>query len=354
MSLHTYDLTICDTKCLSHGRFRTGRPERTAEGRATDERAADTTDQENARSSMNDLDSLSPRHRTKVEEHSVFGRSDVDPVATVVVVTYQIDRPDFERTIDALEGQTDTRFELVVVDNGTGWETSAALEDVSLRTMYVRLDGNHGVTTARNIGARLASTDLLVFLDDDAVPEPDFVAQHCMVHRNRDIVAARGKVVPLEGAIYNRLETHYDIGEQSVPYFINTEGNSSIDRDVFLEVGGFDERLEGRAGHEGIELTRRLVESGVSREQIIYYPHAVIRHDFAESFSEYLRKKIRFKRLQCSEDVITQDHVSFVASYEDPGTETLSYRENVGLLFVQALVRVLTRWIDFVHRLRRA
>jgi GT2 family glycosyltransferase len=301
------------------------------------------------------LDSLQERHRGKVAEWTTSGDAAEQLLASVVVVTYRVDERAFRRTIEALDQQTEPRFEVIIVDNGTEWETGSVVDGRRGKTTYVRLDDNHGVTTARNIGASLAASELLVFLDDDAVPAPDFVEEHVAVHRERDIVAARGRVVPLSGKIYNLLETHYDLGEATVPYFINTEGNASIDRETFLQVGGFDEDLEGRAGHEGIELSQRLVDSGVARDEIVYYPNAVIEHDYAESFVDYLRKETRFRRLQRRNREAENDpnQAAFVASYEDRGMQCLGLSEYVGLLLIEVLIGLFVRWDRLVHRLRR-
>lgn len=233
-----------------------------------------------------------------VDDSRIAHRSDWSVPAstvttTVVVVVYQVDRKDFERTLQALETQSASDFELLVVDNGTDWDVRSELARRDHCRCYVGLDGNLGVTVARNVGARLARGDLLVFLDDDAVPESGFVAAHQRLHRERDVVAARGRVRPRTDTLYNRLQSHYDLGPERRPYVINIEGNTSFDRETFLDYGGYSEDLDGRAGHEGLELTYRMVADGdVDREQVVYTPEPVVYHDYAQNVRDFVHKRV--------------------------------------------------------------
>lgn len=242
-----------------------------------------------------------------------------DPESSVVVVTYRISEPVLDETLDALSAQTATDFEVVIVDNGCDWAVEAVPNRSEPVSHYLRLDRNRGVTTARNIGARVSSGDMLLFLDDDGVPREDFVAQHRRCHREHDIVAARGRVLPKTDNAYNRFQSTYQLGDETIPYYISTEGNFSIDRETFLSHGGFDEQLEGRAGHEGLDLTYRLVHEGVPRRRIVYYPHAVIYHDYANGFREYVTKTLGRKNATSMLRQKEPDLFEFARSYDTPG-----------------------------------
>jgi GT2 family glycosyltransferase len=227
-----------------------------------------------------------------VDQYSEWTVPDDPVTATVVVVTYHVDEPALRRTLDHLERQTADTFEVLVVDNGTDWNLHAELADRRRVRAYVRLDENYGVTTARNTGAHLARGRLLLFLDDDAIPAETFVEEHRRLHRDRDVVAARGRVLPRNDTIYNRLQSHYDLGPRARPSVLNIEGNTSFDRETFLSYDGYDADLDGRAGHEGLELTYRMVvEGAVDRDQIVYDPAAVVYHDYASDLVEFLTKR---------------------------------------------------------------
>lgn len=255
-------------------------------------------------------------HRDRIDRVR-FVPFDGDVSASVVVVTYQVDRGDFERVLDALAAQTTDAFELLVVDNGTDWNVERAVASHDRGRMYVRLRRNDGVTFARNLGATLATAPVLVYLDDDAIPETDFVEQHLDAHRDPDVVAVRGKVEPITDTLYNRMQQHRDIGVESVPYVIDIEGNTSFDRETFLAFDGYSERLDGRAGHEGPELTYRMVAGGVDPDAIRYHPGPVIYHDYCTSLSEFLYKRIMNER---AARILRRNHpdlFAFVEGFED-------------------------------------
>jgi len=276
------------------------------------------------------------------------------PQASVVVVTYRVDEDDFERVLDALDAQTATDFEVVIVDNGGHGDLEGLVRTHEPVQWYARLRENYGITFGRNLGAELARGDPLIFLDDDGIPEPEFVEAHTHLHRERDVVAARGKVLPRTGTIYNDLYSWYDLGEETFTYYINTEGNSSFDAGVFKRLAGFDEALEGRAGHEGVELTYRIAEAGYDRSEIVYYPDAVIRHDGVSDLRSYIRKRLQRKANTRRLNERYPNLTDFTASYREPNAR--SRRSNASpvdrarLRGAEAAVEAIGLLLCRVHR----
>lgn len=239
---------------------------------------------------------LDERYRTRIASATEYAFEQDEVTASVVVVTYRTTRRELAEVFDALADQTREDFETIVVDNGTDWDVASALERYDHVRYYLRMVDNEGVTFARNLGAAIAAGDVVVFLDDDGYPRRDFVQQHLAVHGRADVVAARGRVEPKEPNVYTDSQGHYDLGEEVRPSFIGTECNASFDADAFREVSGFDESMPGRAGHEGLEITYRLLQAGYRRDQILYYPDAVTYHDFASNLRDYVEKQVERKR----------------------------------------------------------
>lgn len=211
------------------------------------------------------------------------------PLASVIVVTYGRDAEELRQTLDGLASQSASSFEVILVDNGTGWDLRATQADYDEITGYVEFEENYGVNVGRNTAASIASGRVLVFLDDDAVPTNDFVEQHVRAHDRYDIVAARGRVRPKTSSLYNWMGPRYDLGDESFPHPLDLEGNLSIRRDVFEEVSGFDEDV---FGHEGIHLTAKILDR-YDLESTIYYPEAVVYHDYVDGFLGLVEKKAR-------------------------------------------------------------
>jgi GT2 family glycosyltransferase len=116
-----------------------------------------------------------------------------------------------------------------------------------------------GAASARNRGARLAGGDLLLFLDDDILVEPDHLHRHLMSRdRHGDaIVNGAWEFAPhvlraLRGTPFGRfrieLERRFQATEASL-----TDGcieqaslgswNLALRRELFWELGGFDEQF---------------------------------------------------------------------------------------------------------------
>ncbi|WP_245758397.1 glycosyltransferase family 2 protein [Halogeometricum limi] len=263
------------------------------------------------------LSQLPETYRSRVET-GFDATHDPDPAASLVVVTFRTARPVFESVLSALAAQTDDDFELVVVNNGVDWDIESRLRELDQQTAYVELVRNCGVTVARNLGAELALSDLLLFLDDDGVPDHRFVEAHRRAHKENDIVAVRGRVFPKSKTFYNRFQQWYNLGDESLPYLLNIEGNASIDREAYDDVSGFDEALGGRAGHEGIDLTYRLLREGYERDQIQYCPHAVIYHDYATSLVGYIHKRIVSRRHRQRLSAQRPELFEFASTYSPP------------------------------------
>ena len=84
----------------------------------------------------------------------------------------------------ALKAQTFSDFELVVVVDGSNDNTKEVLDQYKkeFQNCKVIYQQNGGRAKVRNAGAKEAGGDLLIFFDDDMLPEPDCVAIHFQHH----------------------------------------------------------------------------------------------------------------------------------------------------------------------------
>jgi len=97
------------------------------------------------------------------------------PFFSVVIPTYN--RADtIQSTLDACWQQSDTDFEIVLIDDGSVDNTETVVSQIKdSRLRYIRQD-NAGPAAARNHGMREAQGDYIAFLDSDDVWYPEHLA----------------------------------------------------------------------------------------------------------------------------------------------------------------------------------
>ncbi|HEU4976358.1 MAG TPA: glycosyltransferase [Baekduia sp.] len=206
------------------------------------------------------------------------------PPATVVVCTR--DRADvLADTIELVVGQG--AAEVVIVDNGSTDATPDVAAALAERHPTVRVvaEPEAGLSHARNAGARAASHELLVFLDDDARPAPGWLAA-CARELARDgVVSAGGPIVglwpeerdaawPAPGLepLYGILD-YGDADRTVVAPVVVYGGNWCVRRSALEAVGGFDPSFgvgpNARIGGEEVSVTWRLQRAGLGATRYV-------------------------------------------------------------------------------------
>lgn len=101
---------------------------------------------------------------------------------SVIIPTYnKLSR--LKLTLHALLRQRYPEYEIIIVDDGSDVETREYLhnlKDKNADVIRIISQINQGRARARNIGARHAKGDRLVFVDDDIIVDKDFVDKHAV------------------------------------------------------------------------------------------------------------------------------------------------------------------------------
>jgi MoaA/NifB/PqqE/SkfB family radical SAM enzyme/glycosyltransferase involved in cell wall biosynthesis len=213
------------------------------------------------------------------------------PAVSVIVVSWR-HHPDTLQSLQIISRQRSIPFELILVNNGAPEEELADLE--SYVDIYVKLKDNTGPCFARNAGAVFSSAPLLFFLEDDGIPAENIIESHIRAFERYEIIALRGVYTPKTmDNPFNILATHYSMGDKSFPMNINLEGNASLKSRPFFKAGGWDEDIF--IMEDGLALTMRLLEIEPCLLRQIYYPEAIIYHDYARD-EAHLEDKLSHKQ----------------------------------------------------------
>ncbi len=196
-------------------------------------------------------------------------------------------------TAELLLGQRYPRFRVLVVDQSdTPSERLRELAERNSRLVY-HVAESRGLPAGRNEGIALSGADVIVFVDDDVVPEPGFVEGHAFVYSDSRVGAAAGRIreknVPDEKIPAERMgKVNFWTGSLLRGYTARTprevDGatgvNMSFRRGVLRETGGFDTRYGGTFIFEETDVCLAVRNRGY---RIQYTPDAALTHLHASS-----------------------------------------------------------------------
>ncbi|HEX2508067.1 MAG TPA: glycosyltransferase family 2 protein [Miltoncostaeaceae bacterium] len=176
--------------------------------------------------------------------------------ASVIVCAHTEERwPVLAEAVEAVVAQSPLEL-LLVIDHNDGLLERARVEWPEPVRVMPNME-TRGLSGARNTGVRHARGDIVVFLDDDAVPEPGWLRGHAEAYASPDVMGAGGTVTPRwatprPGWIPEEFLWVMGCSYRGIPpgdaVVRNPIGaNMSFRREVVTGVGGFASDL-GRVG----------------------------------------------------------------------------------------------------------
>lgn len=205
----------------------------------------------------------------------------------VSVVIPSVDRRDV--LIDLLrqmQSQTYADMEIIVVDQTESGTERFRSEIASLGNVrYIHLR-ERGLPNARNVGIRNARGEIILFLDDDIIPDPDLVRAHAECYGDPAVAGVGGRILGgyderREGVVgrFNpwtcKVTRNFGSTEKGMADHL-PGGNMSLRREVFDKVGGFDRAYGGAASiGEETDFSLRSRKAGF---RFIFEPRAVMTH----------------------------------------------------------------------------
>jgi glycosyltransferase involved in cell wall biosynthesis len=211
--------------------------------------------------------------------------ADLPSVSLVIPVYNRIGL--LQHTLAGLAAQAVAPHEVVIVDDGSDEDVSAAVQEMHLpfprRVLRQDRDG-YGAGRARNRGAAAATGEVVLFVDADCLPSPQLVERHAGWHGRGEGVVVIGarryadttaitldevrKGIEIETTddredwrdTLSRRSLSLRHGNEAYRAFLS--GNVSLRRTDFEASGGFDESFTAWGG-EDTELGWRLFDAGL-------------------------------------------------------------------------------------------
>ncbi len=235
------------------------------------------------------------------------------PLISIIVCTYNRDRF-LPECLLSISTQTADRtiYELIIIDNNSNDNTATISKDFishnpELNARYI-LESEQGLSNARNRGIKEASGEYLVFVDDDAILDSEYIEKiRQFILLRPDVTGLGGKIIAKyvdgeepdwmnpfsRGLFLSEVDYGNEImeldGYRKYPF-----GCNMIIHRRFFETGWkFDSTL-GVIGKDGGRCEEKVLFRDIARKNhLIYYlPDAFVHHqiDVQRMTKPYIRK----------------------------------------------------------------
>ena len=216
---------------------------------------------------------------------------------SVIICTYNRDKY-IGQLLDSLakNDYSEKNYEIILVDNNCTDNTRSICEEFAIKNANINFcyveEHEQGLSAARNKGIKEAKGDIIIYVDDDAIVDPDYIrsyAEH--FHSNPETMAAGGPIEPLYEtkepswmSPYTKalLTAWMNYGDKVRKYpngRFPGGGNAAYRKSVFDKVGLFNTEL-GRKGSallasEEKDIFDKMHQLGM---QVLYLPSPVLHH----------------------------------------------------------------------------
>jgi glycosyltransferase involved in cell wall biosynthesis len=192
---------------------------------------------------------------------------------------------------------TSVAVEIILVDDGSEDDTIevARAAGAIVLELGFRVDGGNPAR-ARNLGARIAQGDPLIFLDADCTPQPGWLDRLLAAHVAGAAVVGGALDLPKDLPISARCDYYcgwYHVHSSRRPGTVpnHPPGNLSVRRDVFAGSTGFTEQQPVAYAHEELAWQGEVQRSG---GRIVFEPGAIVHHYNRPGFGNLLRRNYRW------------------------------------------------------------
>lgn len=207
---------------------------------------------------------------------------------SVVVCTYNGLRT-LRETLKHLQNLKYADYEVIVVNDGSRDNCAPLASEFGVRLISTE---NRGLSSARNTGLAAATGEIVVYIDDDAHPDPDWLTYLAATFRSTNHVAVGGPNIapPGDGDIAECIANapggpvHVLLSDTEAEHIPGC--NMAFRRSCLQTIGGFD--TEFRVAGDDVDVCWRIYQRGWT---IGFSPAAVVWHHRRNSVQAYWKQQ---------------------------------------------------------------
>ena len=112
--------------------------------------------------------------------------------ASVIILTYN-KASYLDLTLAGYQRQLEKNYEIVIIDDGSTDNTEQVVDEYKKLLPIKYLKKAHGgISAARNLGVQTAESDIIIFTDDDRIPDDTYVLAFVKMLENNPLLAMTG------------------------------------------------------------------------------------------------------------------------------------------------------------------
>lgn len=212
------------------------------------------------------------------------------PLVSIIIVNYN-GKHLLKKCLESLMKNNYENNEIILVDNNSTDDSIEFVKNFHPSVIIIKLDKNYGFAEPNNIGAKIAKGDLLLFLNNDTIPNPNFISEMVNVLKQDPKIAicqslllkpngevdSSGDFIDTIGRAYSSKEKISDTKK-----ILSARGASMMVRkNSFWELGGFDKKFF--VSFEDVDIGWRAWIWGY---KVVVVPTSVVYHTGSQTIQE--------------------------------------------------------------------
>ena len=202
---------------------------------------------------------------------------------SIVIPSYNTEwllEKNIPHVLNAQKNEENNIIEIIVVDDASPDGSVDLLKKKFPTVKVVKHKKNRGFSSSVNTGARTSRGDLVVLLNTDVIPEKDFLVSVIPLFSDKSVFAvslSEGGYSWAKGEFKNGFIEHKPgaKGKKVHDTFWVSGGSGVYRRDLWMNLGGMDEKLFSPFYWEDLDLSYRALKRGY---KLLWDPHARVQH----------------------------------------------------------------------------